>query len=75
MLLAQDGNVTVCECKQSAGWLSLSQAEATIALAERLGANSMFAALQGEFREDVQALYAPPRVTFLDRKQLLPSVQ
>src|SRR5439155_15658785 len=33
ILLAQEGNTIVCECKQNAAWLTVKQAEQTVTLA------------------------------------------
>jgi hypothetical protein len=72
VLLAQDGQVTVCECKKSGTGLTLTQAEQTIALAGRLGANTIFAALEGDFSDEVKVLVQPPGVRLVTREQLLP---
>jgi hypothetical protein len=73
ILLAQDGRVTVCECKKSAPGLTTAQAEKTLALAEALNADTVFAALEGEFSNEVQELVTPPTVRLVTRGQLLPS--
>jgi hypothetical protein len=72
ILLAQDGNVTVCECKNSAAGMSIVQAEATLALAERLGARTIFAALDGDFLDEVRALGEEPELRLLTRANLVP---
>ncbi|HEX3425156.1 MAG TPA: hypothetical protein VHT30_03430 [Acidimicrobiales bacterium] len=72
ILLAQGGNVTVCECKLSAPGLSVAQAQATLSLAGRLGARTIFAALEGTFSEDVRSLGEPPDLQLLTRSQLVP---
>jgi len=64
--------VTVCECKKSAGALTKGQAERAIALADRLGANTIFAALEGDFTDDVKEVAQPPRVRLVTGEQLVP---
>jgi DNA-binding MarR family transcriptional regulator len=71
ILLAQSGSVTVCECKSAAAGLSLAQAEATLALAEQLGARTIFAALNGEFAEEIGGLSERAQVRLLTRTQLV----
>lgn len=73
ILLAQDGQVTICECKSQAGGLSPAQAEATLVLADRLEARTIFAALDGEFSDEVRALADVPRLQLLTRAQLVPA--
>lgn len=73
ILLAQDGQVTVCECKSQAGGLSLAQAEATLLLADRLEARTIFAALDGEFLDEGRALADAQRLQLLTRAQLVPA--
>lgn len=73
ILLAQEGNKIVCECKQNAAWLSLKQAEQTIDLAGFFDATTYFAALEGEFAEDIQTLARERgRIVLLTRSELLP---
>ncbi len=72
VLLAQDGKVTVCECKLSAASLSVAQANATIALAEELGANTVFAAVEGDFNRDIVELTQLPTIRLLTRRDLVP---
>ena len=72
ILFAQDGNVTICECKNWAPSLSVSQAEATLALADRLEARTIFAAMDGEFSDEVRALAEPPHLQLLTRTELVP---
>jgi hypothetical protein len=73
ILLAQDGRVTVCECKQSAPGLTTAQAEKTLALARALNADTVFAALEGEFSNEVRAIATRPKVRLVTRDQLLPA--
>lgn len=72
ILLAQDGHVTVCECKKSALGLTVTQAEKTIELAATLGANTIFSALEGDFSAEVKQLAERPDVRLLMREELLP---
>jgi hypothetical protein len=72
ILLAQDGQVTVCECKLSADSLSVAQANATITLAEELGASTVFAAVEGDFNRDIVELTQLPKIRLLTRRDLVP---
>lgn len=73
ILLAQEQSVIVCECKQSAAGLSFAQAERTLALAALFGAVTYFAALEGDFSDDVRALARErEKVVLLTRAELLP---
>jgi hypothetical protein len=71
ILLGQEGQVTVCECKKSAGALTRGQAERTIALADCLEANTIFAALDADFSDDVKEIAQPPRARLVTREQLV----
>jgi hypothetical protein len=73
VLLAQDGEVSVCECKKKASTLTLAQAERTIALAEKLGAKTIFSALEGDFADEINELAQRPDVRLVTREQLLPA--
>ena len=53
ILMARDGNITLCECKLTAGGLTMSQAQATLTLAESLGARTVFAGLEGDFSAEI----------------------
>jgi hypothetical protein len=74
ILLAQERQATVCECKKSAAGLTLAQAEQTIALAERLDANTVFSGLEDTFSDEIQQLAQTKGVRLVAREQLLPSV-
>jgi hypothetical protein len=53
LLVAASGLVTTLEAKRRAEALKIADAEATVALAQRLGARCVFAALEGEYATDV----------------------
>jgi hypothetical protein len=73
ILLAQEGNKIVCECKQNAAGLSLAQAEQTVALADFFDATTYFAALEGDFAAAITTLAQERgRIVLLTREQLLP---
>jgi hypothetical protein len=71
ILLAQDGRVIVCECKRTASTLSIEQARATLALASELDAATVFAALDGQFLQEVKDLAPEPALRLLTRAQLV----
>jgi hypothetical protein len=73
ILLAQEESVLVCECEQSAAWLSLAQAEKTLTMAELFGAVTYFAVLDGDFSDEIQTLARERgRIVLLTRAELLP---
>lgn len=72
ILLAQNGRVTVCECKKTAWNLSAKQAGQVTELAERLDADVVFAAVEGDFPPEVVEEVAGPRVRFVGGMQLVP---
>lgn len=74
VLLAQEESIIVCECKQSAPALSPDEADKTLALAELFDAVTYFAALDGDFSDEIQALARERgRIVLLTRRELLPT--
>ena len=64
--------MTVCECKKTAAGLTAPQANQTISLAERLSANTIFSALEGDFTDEIKKLAERPDVRLVTREQLVP---
>jgi hypothetical protein len=70
LLVANDGDVVLGECKRRAEGLSAEEVDRRAALAAEVGARPVFAALEGEFSKDTRAAVVSHGGYLLDRARL-----